>query len=199
MSIEVQRSQSRLDIFIGSMMAGKTSALIRKLTLLAEMGFKPVYINHGNDTRAETVYSTHSALLEDRELAITTIRTTDLSVLPNLDRFDVIGIDEAQFFGAELVEVVKHLVDVKQKYVIVVGLDGNFNREKFGYILDLIPIADNVHKLHAYCKQCALEKKTLVRALFSHYTGDPENSGIDIGGVEKYQALCRDCYLQLIK
>ena len=178
-----------------------SSALLRKLTQLAEMGLAACYINHGIDNRAQTAYSTHSPLLQNQELSITTMKTCDLQALDmgSLKKHDVIGIDEAQFFDESLISFVRELVDVHNKYVIVVGLDGNFRREKFGHILDLIPLADNVTKLHAYCKECAATDKKLVRALFTHYTApekDVENTVI-VGGAEKYQPVCRNCYLAL--
>jgi thymidine kinase len=198
-TMEPLRSQSRLDILLGSMMAGKTSALLRQLTQLSEMGLSVLYINHISDNRDDTPFSTHSPLLKNQQLDITTIRTNNLSEIPeaHFDGFDVIGIDEAQFFDQHLVNFVKNLVDIHKKYVIVVGLDGNFRREKFGYILDLIPLADNVTKLHAYCKRCAEHKKLLVNALFSHYTAADTNDTVIVGGAEKFEAVCRECYLEL--
>ena len=198
-SMEPLRSQSRLDILMGSMMAGKTSALLRVLTQLSEMGLTTLYINHDSDNRDKTPYSTHSPLLKNQKLNVDTMRTSNLLEIPIsfLKDFDIIGIDEAQFFDHTLVDFVRDLVDVHKKYVIVVGLDGNFRREKFGHILDLIPIADNVTKLHAYCKSCAERKKTLVNALFTHYDAGGGDNTVIIGGAEKFQAVCRDCYLEL--
>jgi thymidine kinase len=200
--MEPLRSQSRLDILFGSMMSGKSSALLRNLTQLSDMGLSALYINHGVDDRAKTMYSTHSTLLQNQNLNISATKTSNLLELSIdvLIQFDVIGIDEAQFFDDTLVPFVQNLVDVHKKYVIVVGLDGNFRREKFGHILDLIPIADNVTKLHAYCKRCAEHKKTLVNASFTHYVqGSCDGDTVIVGGAEKYIALCRDCYLELYK
>ena len=200
-NIEPLRYQSRLDIYLGPMFSGKSTTLIRKLTLLAEMGLNALYINHGIDTRSQSDYSTHSPLLQDCELMITTMKATKLQEIPisQLKSFDIIGIDEAQFFKEEMVPFVRELVDVHHKYVIVVGLDGSFKREKLGYTLDLIPMADNVVKLHAYCKRCATMNKTLRSALFTHYTAErlESDSIIIVGGAEKYQAVCRECYLEL--
>ena len=166
------------------------------------MGLSALYINHGVDDRAKTMYSTHSTLLQNQNLNISATKTSNLLELSIdvLIQFDVIGIDEAQFFDDTLVPFVQNLVDVHKKYVIVVGLDGNFRREKFGHILELIPIADNVTKLHAYCKRCAERKKTLVNASFTHYVqGSCDGDTVIVGGAEKYIALCRDCYLELYK
>ncbi len=184
--------------------------MVQQLALLAEMGLKALYINHGTDDRSKLNYSTHSPLLKDRELPITTMKATDLQKIPisQLEPFDVIGIDEAQFFeidtftatstSTSIVPFVKNLVDVHHKYVIIAGLDGSYKREKLGYILDLIPLADNVVKLHAYCKRCATKDKDKIlrSATFTHYTGDSDNI-IVVGGSEKYLAVCRECYLEL--
>ena len=195
--MEPLRSQSRLDIMLGSMFSGKSSALLRKLSQFEEMGLSALYINHDLDNRSGNAYSTHSPLLKDRPLEMTTLKTKNLESIEmsSLSPFDVIGIDEAQFFGEELVSFVKKLVENHNKYVIIVGLDGDYRREKFGYLLDLIPLADNVVKLHAYCKRCAENHKTLRNALFTHRT--VAVNGILVGGSESYDPVCRGCYLEL--
>ncbi len=68
------------------------------------------------------------------------------------------------------------------------GLDGDFKTNKFGQILDLIPICNNVYKLHSICSECKNGKK----ALFTHRkTQELEQKVI---GVDTYQPLCRACY-----
>ena len=71
----------------------------------------------------------------------------------NLNEWDVIAIDEGQFFD-NLYNFCKHCVDTLGKHVIVSALDGDYKREKFGQVLDLIPICTSVCKLHAFCKEC---------------------------------------------
>lgn len=194
------QSQSRLDILLGPMYASKTSALLRKMSQFAEMGLQSLYINHGIDTRAKTDYSTHSKMLREGNVDIPTLKTINLNSvdLELVNAADVIGIDEAQFFDEELVPFVLKLVEEYHKYVIVAGLDGTYKRKKFGHILDLIPYADNVTKLHAYCKPCSLRSKSLRSAIFTHYNGD-SNDIIVVGGADTYQAVCRKCYLDLNK
>lgn len=193
--------QNRLDILVGCMFSGKTSALIRELSLFGELGLSVLYINHALDNRASTAYSTHSPLVKDTKLNIDTRQTHDLREMDtgSISNYDIIGIDEAQFFDSYLIEFVRKLVDDYGKYVIVVGLDGTFDRNKFGYILDLIPLATNVKKLHAYCGRCAKNNKTLELATFTHCLcreGVTDES-LNIGGSDKYVALCRSCYLHL--
>ena len=119
-----------------------------------------------------------------------------LALLAKEKGYDVIGIDETQFFSKNIVDFVLQLVEKHNKYVIVSGLDGDFRRNKFGHLLDLIPFADNVTKLHAYCKPCAENKKTLVTALFTNYQNDTHETVI-VGAGEKYQPVCRKCYLHI--
>jgi len=185
--------QGRLDIFVGSMFAEKTSTIVRKLNQLSDIGFQVLYINHSFDTRAEE-YSTHSKLLAQK-LNYDTLKTSSLQDIPleTMLKYDVIGIDEAQFYDESIISFVTTLTDLYRKYVLVSGLDGDSNRNKFGYILDLIPHADNVAKLHAYCKECSIKGHELKNAIFTHkFTRNSET--IDIGMADKYEPVCRDCY-----
>ena len=124
-----------------------------------------------------------------------TISTLSLTQsVKNSDEFegaDVVGIDEAQFFGSELNLIADYLAQ-KGKIVICAGLDADFNRNKFGCIIDLIPRAEKVKKLQAVCTHCGNA------ASFSQrHTQDEtkKNEIVVIGGKEMYEAVCRDCYI----
>jgi thymidine kinase len=104
-----------------------------------------------------------------------------------LESCHTILIDEAQFFPDLLKSI--ELVDFYKKTVIIFGLDGDFKREKFGNILDLIPYADSVEKLCARCNNCNN------KAIFSHRIIQ-EKTQIIIGNKDIYIPLCRKCYLQ---
>jgi len=74
------------------------------------------------------------------------------------------------------------------KVVIIAALDGDFRREPFGQVCQLIPKAENIVKLKAVCMFCQRD------AVFScRITRETETEVI--GGVEKYMACCRRCYL----
>ena len=104
-----------------------------------------------------------------------------------INPFDVFFINEGQFFS-DLKFYVDYLVNRKNKKVYVCGLDGDFRREKFGTLLDIIPICDDIIKLKALCIEC---KKS--EALFTYrLTNDKEQTVV--GGSESYCALCRSCY-----
>jgi len=102
-----------------------------------------------------------------------------------INKFDVIGIDEGQFFP-DLHEYVEKWSD--QKTVVVAALDGNYQRKPFGQTLHLIPLAENITKLSAVCMSCRQTDAHFSRRI----TEETEEQVI--GGAEKYIAVCRACY-----
>ncbi|KAK3036914.1 hypothetical protein RJ639_030879 [Escallonia herrerae] len=109
------------------------------------------------------------------------------------NKLDVIGIDEAQFFG-DLHDFCSKAADHDGKTVIVAGLDGDYLRRSFGSVLDIIPIADSVTKLSARCELCGK------RALFTlRKTGETERELI--AGADVYMPVCRKHYVsgQVVK
>lgn len=186
----------RLDLMIGSMFSGKSSALLRKLSQFSDVGEKVLYINHKIDDRSDTNYSTHCKLINGSELSfdsmkVHTFKNFDYSKIRN---HKVVGIDEAQFFDESLIEFVVYLIDYLDIYVIVVGLDGTFERKPFGHLLKLMPHADNISKLHAICKNCYQNKREIVNAIFS-LRKTVSNETVLIGNEDHYLPVCRKCYL----
>jgi thymidine kinase len=99
---------------------------------------------------------------------------------------EVILINEGQFFS-DLYEVVVDMLNHNKK-VYVCGLDGDFERKKFGSILDLIPLCDKVSKLTSLCSSC----KDGTPAIFSmRLTEEKEQT---IVGSNNYIPVCRKCY-----
>ncbi|XP_029355011.1 thymidine kinase, cytosolic isoform X2 [Echeneis naucrates] len=101
----------------------------------------------------------------------------------------VIGIDEGQFFP-DTVEFCEEMANLG-KTVIVAALDATFQRKPFGNILNLVPLAESVVKLHAVCMQCYKE------AAYTKRLGAEQELEV-IGGADKYQAVCRRCYGDLM-
>jgi thymidine kinase len=100
-------------------------------------------------------------------------------------------IDEAQFFP-DLRKFVEYAVDSLGKNILVVGLDGDVNRQPFGQLLDCIPLADTVTKLKAFCGMCG----DGTEALFSFRKKEVGEQGqVFVGGAEAYKPLCRKHYL----
>ncbi|VDK53572.1 unnamed protein product [Anisakis simplex] len=116
-------------------------------------------------------------------ISSTTIRDIFEELVPHT----VIAIDEGQFFP-DIVECCEKLANMG-KIVIVAALDGDYNRKEFdNHVLELCPLAEKVCKLRAVCTKCGGD------APFTKRLSDDTEQEV-IGGLEKYQAMCRRCYL----
>ena len=77
--------------------------------------------------------------------------------------------------------------------MIVAGLDGDFKRNQFGYLIDLIPMAEKVKKMSAVCFNCGDEASFTQRTKFSRSVDKTEQ--VHVGGSEMYKPVCRRCYM----
>lgn len=171
-----------LELILGPMFSGKTTRLIEHYKAYTFIGKKIVVLNYSLDVR----YSSVALSSHDRvEIPCVFSRTLDKALWQDAD---VILINEGQFFE-DLVPSVLEMIEVFGKRVHICGLDGDFKRQRFGTMLDLIPYCDRVDKLSAFCSIC--RDGTL--AVFSHrVTRDSEQILI---GSDNYMPLCRKCYL----
>jgi thymidine kinase len=182
------KNEGYLEVILGCMFSGKTSALVEiyKQHLLCDSSC--LVINFSGDRRySRTHLSTH-----DQKL-IPCVFATKLEELWSAESgsdpssYDVILINEGQFFE-DLVPFVKHLVNHHKRKVFVCGLDGDFKKQKFGTILDLIPEADNFRKLRAICIMC----KDGTPASFTHRLTDSTDQTLI--GSQEYIPVCRRCH-----
>jgi len=196
-----QPESAYLEIILGSMYSGKTSRLVEIYKQCKFCNISVVVINHSIDTRYDDeLLSTHD------KIKIPCIKTEklfdiypyDLNLekgvqnIPRItDKFkivacEVILINEGQFFP-DLEEFVKILL-TNDKKVYVCGLDGDFERKKFGQILNLIPLCDKVTKLTSLCSVC----KNGAPGIFSkRITLETEQTVV---GSDNYIPVCRKCY-----
>jgi thymidine kinase len=180
-----------LHLLIGPMYCGKTTEMLRKLNIYAEMGCRVLYVNTKLDNRSNDDFSTHSNYITNSG-KIKTIQLSHLSELqPIIEKFDVIGIDEAQMFK-DLKTCVLNIVEKNKKTVVVAGLNGDFLRRPFGEILDLIPVCDTVKKLYPFCISCCKEGM-YTNAIFSKRIVESTET-ILIGSQDSYIPVCRKCY-----
>jgi len=169
-----------LELILGPMFSGKTSYLIHLYEDFIKNGKKVSVINYVDDKRYnESMLSSHDKIM---------IPCVFTKYLRDADfrEYDIVLINEGQFF-TDLYEVVIHMVEVLNKEVYVCGLDSDFKRQKFGTILDLVPMCDNIVKLKSKCNYCSSS------ALFSHRLTQ-EKQQVVIGS-SNYVPLCRNCYL----
>ena len=166
-----------LEIFIGPMFSGKTSKLIDLYKQYSFCNIPLAVINHSSDTRYDdTMLSTHDKIM------IPCIQTSTLNRVTNeMDNVDVILINEGQFFE-DLYDFVVDMLKFNKK-IYVSGLDGDFKREKFGKILDLIPLCDSIQKLKAVCAcgESAIFSKRLSEEKDQYLPNAP------------YIPVCRNC------
>lgn len=186
--MDLINNKSSIDIITGPMFSGKTTELLRRLTILKEAGLYVLYITSTLDTRE---FISHNKSIKELDMAY--CKSHDLkSIISYASVFNVIGIDEAQFFD-DLPEFCTEMAEKNGTKVIVAGLNSDFKREKFGKICDLLPVCDNITKLYPFCALCAKEK-ILTPALFSKRTVVSEEKVV-IGDCHSYLPVCRKCYV----
>lgn len=189
---------------IGPMYAGKTTWLNGELLQKSINGFKVCKIIYIDDNRPDTPSnnvsgSTHNPSYKELPDSIRIFRAKNLSEVDDLiDQYHVIGIDEGQFF-TDLNFYVTKWVEELSKHVRVVGLDGDSDKNPFGDILTIIPIADKCKKISTdNCQLCLdeLAKSQFkgnifgIKAPFTKVLTE-KSKQILIGGKESYIAVCR--------
>lgn len=187
---------ANLDIIIGPMFAGKSCELIRRIRLLKVLKKEYIVIKPSIDNRYQNQCDNHidnNMIIShnfDKEHCIVLNKMIEIEN-HNLNNINTIFIDEAQFFD-DLVSIVKLLVDKYKINVVVTGLDGDSNRNKFGHILDLIPFCNSCTKINASCIMCL----DGTPAPFSHRV-TKQSEQILIGSTDSYMSLCRRHYLEM--
>lgn len=172
-----------IELICGPMFSGKTEELIRRLRL-AEIARQRVQIfKHASDLRYEkTCLASHS----EQRFACTPVAKTADILTSVRDQTRVVGIDEAQFFTPDIVEVCQKLA-YRGIRVIVAGLDQDYRGNPFGPMPQLLAIAEFVTKNQAVCMTCGgLGTKT------QRLT--PDQDQIVVGATEAYEARCRSCF-----
>jgi thymidine kinase len=187
----MEKNVGYLEISVGPMCSGKTTYLFDKLNNFTVFGYRCIYINHAIDTRSSEAFSTHNKLLKvEKDIEMVKVNAL-VPLLETLSDYEFIGIDEAQFFD-DLVPAVKSLIYQKKK-VFVGGLMGDFLMNKFGPVLDLIPMCDHFRKLDAFCSVC-MRDHVYKPASFSKRIV-PTTDQIAVGDTTMYIPVCRKCYL----
>ena len=194
-----------LELIIGPMFSGKTSAVIERYNELKAsndqidksdnlLKHNILAINYDKDTR----YGTNKIISHDgAEIDCLSINELDDINISKITRDSLniathILINEAQFFK-NLKSWVIFQIDYKKKHVVLCGLDSDFKREKFGELLDLIPHANIITKLSGKCSgkdgQCKMP------SIFTHRLSSEVEQ--EVIGNSNYVPLCRECYCEI--
>ena len=175
-----------LELYIGPMFSGKSTMLIRKANIFKSIGKKVFAINHSFDTRYED-----KKIITHDKLSIDCIMVSSLDdIMKNevyrksFEESDIVCIEELQFFNS--MQFIKDAVEKYNKKVIASGLDGDYKRNPFPTILEIIPYCDKVTKLQGFCKMCS--DGTL--GIFTKRIVDGDST-ILVGGEESYICVCR--------
>ena len=179
-----------LELILGPMFAGKTSAIQSIIRRHEALGLKCVAYKPLIDGR----YGDDSYIYNHDKVKVSANSISQLSkenITEPYKQAKLVIIEEGQFFD-DLYDFVIKAVEEDNKTVIVAGLDGDRFRKPFGQLLQLIPIADRITKLTSLCKLCA----NGTAALFS-YSSTQNKDTIHVGGLESYMPLCRKHYLEL--
>lgn len=194
-STDPEGAEGTLELILGPMYSGKSTAALLKLAQMADIGFDVLYINHADDIRVteaqDGVVSTHNSQYKSLSKKINSQKVSELKWV-NVRKYQYVGVDEGQFFP-DLYETVLKWVTVYGKNVIVSSLDGDAYRRKFGQVLDLIPSADSVTKLKAYCDKCREKDRKIKPAPFTARMCKKTDAKL-VGGRDLYVAMCRECH-----
>lgn len=179
LQIRTHKKSGHIEVIAGSMFSGKTEELIRRIRR-AEIGrqrvkvFKPKIDNRYSEfeivSHSERAYP--SEVIENAE-----------EILDKSFDAEVIGIDEAQFFDENIVDVVQRLAD-EGKRVIVAGLDQDYRAMPFEPMPKLLAIAEYITKAMAICVICGAPANRTQRNSLS-------DERVLVGATNHYEARCR--------
>jgi len=173
-----------IEVICGSMFSGKTEELIRRLKRVKIANLKVEIFKPAIDMR----YDETKIVSHDENAILSTPIDNSQTILLLAQDVDVVGIDEAQFFDAEICNVCEQLA-LRGTRVIVAGLDMDFMGKPFGQMPNLLATADYITKLHAICMDCGSI------AHYSYRKGASQNQVL-LGEKDEYKPLCRKHYFE---
>jgi len=183
----MRHTHGSIEVVCGSMFSGKTDELIRRLVRATIAKQKVQVFKPAIDIRyAVEKVTSHAGSSFD---AIPVEKSAEIHEKLEADT-TVVGIDEAQFFDPEVVQVAQELAS-KGIRVLVAGLDMDFKGEPFGPMPIIMSLAEDVSKLHAICMVCGDEASRTQRLV----NGSParyDDPIVIVGASEMYEARCRE-------
>lgn len=171
-----------IEVVAGCMFSGKTEELIRRLRRAQIARQKVLIFKPKIDNR----YSVNQIVSHSEQSLISTVIEQASEIIPLAADAQVIGIDEGQFFGADLVEVCEQLAN-EGKRVIVAGLDQDYRGKPFDPMPQLMAVAEYVTKTLAICMVCGNPADRTQRTTDS-------SERVVVGAKGAYEARCRNCF-----
>ena len=181
--MSTETEEGKIELILGPMFSGKSTRLIETIRKYVYKAKKTIMIKFFADKR----YSEKSEVVTHDLIKYDSIDCKNLrDSFELLKKYDVIGIDEGQFFP-DLVEVCEELA-LLNKTIIIAALNGDFRMEPFPVISRIISKADKIKLLKAYCFHCHKDAKFSLRIVQSNET-------VLIGAGEAYKPACRECHV----
>jgi thymidine kinase len=171
-----------IEVICGSMFSGKTEELIRRLKRAKIANQNVEIIKPELDTR----YSNQHIVSHDQTKIQSKAIKNSSEIYSIAEECHVIGIDEAQFFDKDIVEVCRNLAD-QGKRIIVAGLDKDYRGVPFEPMPQLLCEAEYITKTLAICMQCGGPANFTQRITKS-------SERVLLGAKDKYEARCRTCF-----
>ncbi|MCD6524581.1 MAG: thymidine kinase [Thermococcus sp.] len=184
-----------LEVITGPMFAGKTTELIKRIERQAFAKRRVALFKPSVDTRYSTEeVVAHNGLRYEAFVVPTNGEgVRQIEEITLREGFEVIGVDEVQFFPIEIVDVLNRLAD-KGVYVIASGLNLDFKGDPFPVTKELLVRADNIIYLTAVCTVCG-KPATRSQRLIDGKPAPKNSPVIQVGGRESYEARCREHHI----
>jgi len=181
-----RNNKGHIELILGPMFSGKSTELMRRLKRYQVAQYKVMIVKYAKDVRYdEDGIATHCGM--KIPATVSTTRLGEITSKISDEDYDVIGIDEGQFFP-DVVQWSEKMANLG-KFVVVAALDGTFQRKPFGDILSLVPLSETVTKLNSVCMNCFGDA-----AFSKRITAEDDEKVEVIGGADKYMAVCRACF-----
>lgn len=178
-----ESGEGKIELILGPMFSGKSTRLIEQMRKYVYKAKKTIMVKYYADQR----YSEKSEVVTHDLIKYDSINCKLLgNSFDTLKQYDVIGIDEGQFFS-DLVEVCEELA-LMGKIILIAALNGDFRMEPFPVIQRIISKSDKIKLLKAYCFNCHKDAKFSLRIVQSNET-------VLIGAGEAYKPACRECHV----
>ena len=187
--MDVRSSDGWIEVICGSMFAGKTEELIRRITRIKlakrdVLVFKPVI-----DDR----YSVSEVVSHSQRKVKSIAVSNSSEIMTHIEKLPyAVAIDEAQFFDKNIINVAENLANLGVR-VIVAGLDLDFRGEPFGVMPEFLARAEYITKLQAICQICG-EPATRTQRIINGQPAFYDEEIVLVSAQEKYEARCRKCH-----
>ncbi len=184
-------NRGRIELIVGCMFSGKTEEFIKRINRLQYAKLKSLIFKPAIDNR----YGKNKVCSHNKNSLKAIFIKDPMEIYKHIEsakNIRVIGIDEIQFFGSTILEVIDNLI--KKEYIIIVnGLDLDFRAKPFENTMRLMPKVDYLTKLHAVCIKCG-DYANRTQRIINGKPAPYHDPIILIGSSEHYEARCRRCY-----